>query len=363
MDDASIDQPVTRPTLHADQTSNTFGVLQHSRISTGGHPMIHHITIALRFTAALAVSISAINTSGFAQTPPSSDIRIGYQKSSTLTAILKTNGELEKALAPLGVRVSWHEFTSGLPLLEAINSGNVDFGADVADTVPIFAQAAGARLSYVAEESASPTAQAILVGENSTIKTLADLKGKKIAVTKGAGSHYLLLAALAKVGLTFKDISPAYLTPADGRAAFVSNNVDAWVAWDPFLTSAIHQSKARILSDGSNGLASYKRYYLSSASYADKYPNVLSAIYSKLAATGTWVKSNPKDAAAILASLWGIDAATVEDANSHRSYRVGTVSVPGLAEQQKIADAFLAEGLLPKKVDATDIAIWAPKGY
>ena len=101
-----------------------------------------------------------------AQTPPSETIRIGYQKSSTLTAILKTNGELEKALAPLGVRISWHEFTSGLPLLEAINTGNVDFGADVADTVPLFAQAAGAKLAYIAEEAASPSAQAILVARN-----------------------------------------------------------------------------------------------------------------------------------------------------------------------------------------------------
>ena len=155
-------------------------------------------------TASIIGAIAAIAvvsaTSVAAQTPPSDTIRIGYQKSSTLTAILKTNGELEKALAPLGVRVSWHEFTSGLPLLEAINTGNVDFGADVADTVPLFAQAAGAKLAYVAEEAASPSAQAILVGAESPIKTLADLKGKKVAVTKGAGSHFLLLAALAKVG-------------------------------------------------------------------------------------------------------------------------------------------------------------------
>ena len=109
--------------------------------------------------------------------------------------------------------------------------------------MPIFAQAAGAKLAYVAEEAASPAAQAIVVPQSSTIKTIAELKGKKIAVTKGAGSHYLLLAALAKSGLSFKDITPAYLTPADGRAAFVSNNVDAWVAWDPFLTSALHQTK------------------------------------------------------------------------------------------------------------------------
>ncbi len=307
-----------------------------------------------------AITIAAV-TSAVAQTPPSDTIRIGYQKSSTLTAVLKTNGALEKALAPLGVQVSWHEFTSGLPLLEAINTSNIDFGADVADTVPLFAQAAGARLAYIAEEAASPSAQAILVGAQSPIKTLADLKGKKVAVTKGAGSHFLLLAALAKSGLNFKDISPAYLTPADGRAAFIGGNVDAWVAWDPFLTSAQRQSNARVLSDGSNGLASYKRYYLSSAAFADRRSDVLNVIFGKLDETGQWVKAHPKDAAALLARLWGIDAATVEEANSHRSYKVGVVTAPGLSEQQRIADAFFSEGLLPVKVDAGNAKIWTPK--
>jgi sulfonate transport system substrate-binding protein len=288
-------------------------------------------------------------------------LRIGYQRSSTLIAILKANGELEKALAPLGIEVTWHEFSSGLPLLEAINVGSIDFGADVADTVPIFAQAAGARLAYVAEEAPSPSAQAILVPTTSPIKTLAELKGKKIAVTKGAGSHYLLLAALGKSGLAFKDITPAYLPPADGRAAFVSNNVDAWIAWDPFLTSVIRQSGARVLADGSDGLANYKRYYLAAADYADKHADALNVIFGKLVATGQWVKANPAEAAKLLAGLWNIDAATVEEANSHRSYQVGAVTPAGLSEQQKIADAFLAEHVLPMKVDTAAVKIWTPK--
>jgi sulfonate transport system substrate-binding protein len=117
-------------------------------------------SITRRFAVGL---IALLATATLVQPAVSEEIRIGYQKSSTLTAILKTNGELEKALAPLGVTISWHEFTSGLPLLEAINIGSIDFGADVADTVPIFAQAAGAKLAYVAEEAASPSAQAILI--------------------------------------------------------------------------------------------------------------------------------------------------------------------------------------------------------
>src|SRR6195952_60903 len=267
----------------------------------------------------IAAAITMLSSYWANAKSPSEPIRIGYQKSSTLTAIMKTNGELEKALAPLGVRISWHEFTSGLPLLEAINTGNVDFGADVADTVPLFAQAAGAKLAYIAEEAASPSAQAILVGAESPIRTIADLKGKKVAVTKGAGSLFLLLAALAKSGLSFPDISPASLTPADGRAAFIGGNVDAWVAWDPFLTSAQRQSNARVLSDGSNGLASYKRNYLSSAAFADRRGDVLNVIFGKLDRTGKWVKTHQDDAAALLAGLWGIDAATGKEAKRHPS--------------------------------------------
>lgn len=119
-------------------------------------------------------------------------IRIGYQRSSTLMTLLKESGELEQELAKNKVKVSWHEFTSGQPLLEALNVGSIDVTADVADTVPVFAQAANAPLTYFAKETASPHAQAILLPEDSTITKLADLKGKKIAVTKAAGSHYLL---------------------------------------------------------------------------------------------------------------------------------------------------------------------------
>ena len=77
-------------------------------------------------------------------------LRIGYQRSSTLIALLRQNGNLETALAPLGAGLSWHEFTSGLPIMEALNAGQIDVSADVADTVPIFAQAAGARITYIA---------------------------------------------------------------------------------------------------------------------------------------------------------------------------------------------------------------------
>ena len=204
-------------------------------------------------------------------------LRIGYQLSSTLIALLRANGKLEQELARRGVTVTWHEFTSGLPQLEALNTGNIDFSADVADTVLVFALAAGAKLTYVAEEAPSPLAQGILVPEKSVIATVADLKGKRIAVTRGAGSHYLLIAALQSVRLSLKDVVPAYLTSADARAAFVAGRVDAWVAWDPYLNSRERQDGARpVIYD--RDVANYKRYYLTSQGYASAHGDVLKVV-------------------------------------------------------------------------------------
>lgn len=288
-------------------------------------------------------------------------LRIGYQKSSTLISLLKSQGTLEKALADQDIKISWHEFPNGQPLLEALNVGNIDLSADVADTVPVFAQAAGADLAYFAQEAPSPSAQAIIVREDSTIKTLADLKGKKVAVTKAAGVHYLLIAALNKTGLKFSDIEPAYLTPADGRAAFENRKVDAWVTWEPFLSGAQQQLPTRILSDG-KGLADYQRYYLTSATFAKSHPQVLQTVFAELVKTGDWLRANPRQAAEILGPLWGnLDPDIVEKANAKRSYQVRLVQPDSLVEQQKIADAFYGASLLPTSVDAREVSIWSPQ--
>lgn len=295
-----------------------------------------------------------------AATPRPAVVRLGYQKSSTLIALLKAQGTLERRLAPFGATLSWHEFTSGLPLLEALNLDNLDLSADVADTVPVFAQAAGAELTFVAQEAPSPAAQAILVREDSPLRTVADLKGRKVGFAKAAGAHYLLIAALEKAGLSFRDIVPAYLTPADGRAAFERGAIDAWVVWDPFLAAAERQARVRVLADGT-GIASYQRYYLASTRFAKARPEVLRVVYAELEKTGRWVKQNPKEAAALLAPVWGLDTATIEQANERRSYAVRPVRAEALGEQQRIADAFFAEKLLPKKINALDVALFQPE--
>jgi len=286
-------------------------------------------------------------------------VRIGFQKSSTLTILLKSRGTLEKALAPLNVSVQWHEFTSGLPLLEALNVGAVDLTADVADAVPPFALAAGAKLTYYAIESPSPQAQAIVVRKDSPITSVAQLKGRKVAFAKGAGAHYLLLEALAQAGLSIKDIEPAYLSPADGRAAFENGSVAAWVIWDPFLAAVQRQSNARVLQDGGK-LSAYRRFYLAASPYAQRRADVLDTVFTELKKAGEWVKANPGAAAEWHGPVIGLDAATVEAANQRRSYRVQPVDAEALAEQQRIADAFVQANIIPRKVAVSESPVWKP---
>jgi sulfonate transport system substrate-binding protein len=315
----------------------------------------------MRFLSSIVIAagflLCGLANSAWAEDAPKT-VRIGFQKSSTLITVMKAQGKLEPALAKLGVTVQWSEFMAGPPLLEALNVGAIDVSADVADTVPLFAQAAGAKIVYLAQEAPSPTAQAILVPGKSDLKRVVDLKGKKVALTKGTGGHYLLLASLKRAGLTFKDITPQYLSPADGRAAFERGSVDAWVTWDPFLSAGEIQAGARVLADGLGGVASYQRYYLATAPFAAARPDVLAVIFEQLRETGRWVKKNSQAAAELLKPVWGLDTKIIEQANGRRSYDVRPVTKDNLGEQQMIADAFYNEQILPKPLDAKTAGIW-----
>ncbi|WPO97970.1 aliphatic sulfonate ABC transporter substrate-binding protein [Pseudomonas sp. HR96] len=287
---------------------------------------------------------------------------IGYQRSSTLWILLKNNGQLQERLKPLGFTVNWHEFSSGL--LSAMNAGSVDLHADVADAFALFTQAANAPLTYYAREAPSPGAQAIIVAENSPIHSLADLKGKTVAVSKGSGSHFLLVSALKKAGLTLDDITPRYLEAPDAVAAFSSGNVDAWSIWDPFLATQQREHHVRVLSDGSDGVANYNRFYLATTTFATAHPEVLQVVFDTLRQTGQWVKSHPQEAARELGPLWGnIAPQTVELANSRRSYDIVPVKVDELAEQQRIADTYYQARLIPKPLKIDAISVWTPNSH
>lgn len=283
-------------------------------------------------------------------------LRIGFQKYGTLT-LLKARGTLEKRLAEHGIGVKWIEFPAGPVLLEGLNVGSIDFGT-VGEAPPIFAQAAGANLVYVANEPPAPLSEGILVPKTSTLKTVSDLKGKKVALNKGSNVHYLLVRALEKAGVEYKDVETIYLPPADARAAFERGSVDAWVIWDPFLAAAEKQLGARILADG-KGLVSNHQFFLASRSYAEKNPEVIKTVLDELDKTDVWASKHLKEAASILSAQVGLDVSIVELAASRYAYGVKPVSEAVITEQQKIADVFSSLKLIPKRINVRD-AFWQP---
>ena len=278
-------------------------------------------------------------------------LRIGYQKYGTLP-LLKGRGTLDKRLAAQGVRVTWNEFQAGPVLLEGLNVGSIDFGT-VGEAPPIFAQAAGANLVYVGNEPPSPASEAIVVPQGSSLRTLADLRGKKVALNKGSNVHYLLLKALQKAGIAYRDIKPIYLAPADARAAFERGAVDAWVIWDPFLAAAERQLGARVLADG-KGLVANHQFYLAARPYAQKNPEVLRIVVEELAKVDDWGRANPADVAAILAAQTGLERNVIDLAVQRFTYGVKPISADVVRAQQQVADAFASLKLIPQPINVKD---------
>lgn len=309
--------------------------------------------VSRRTLGALALGAFAANLGAPAANAEDKVIRIGYQKYGN-AILLKAKGTLEPKLAAIGYKVTWAEFPFGPPLLEAINAGAIDFG-HTGEAPPIFAQAGGSSIVYVANEPPAPEGEAILVPKDSPIKSVADLKGKKVAYAKGSNSNYFAVKALEQAGIKYGEYEPVHLAPADARAAFETGRIDAWAIWDPFYASAQAGTGARVLTDGKN-IVSNHQFYLASKSYVGPNAKAIDVVLAELRAVDDWVKADPKAAAAQLSAPIGIPAPILEAALKRQSYGIKPIDDAVIAEQQSIADKFFALGLLPKAITVKEIA-------
>ncbi len=312
------------------------------------------LALLLVGAAALAVNLLALPVVRAQTAAEKVELRIGYQKAASLFVLQKAQGTLEKRLQPLNASVKWVEFPAGPQLLEGLNLGSVDVGY-VGEAPPIFAQAAGAKFAYIGYDPAAPEAEAILVPKDSAIKSVTDLKGKKVALNKGSNVHYLLVRLLEKNKLKLSDIQPVYLAPADARAAFESKNVDAWVIWDPFSAAAEKAIGARVLADGTGVVNNYQ-YYLAERSFVAKNPRVIQALFDDSVERGKWLKANIKQAAAQIAPLQGLPVDVVELSLKRYEFNVKPVPDSVIADQQKLADTFFELKLIPKAIAVKDAA-------
>jgi len=282
-------------------------------------------------------------------------VNIGFQKAN-IFALLKYRGTLESEFKKQGIGVRWVEFPAGPQMLEGLNIGSIDLAA-TGDAPPTFAQAAKADLVYLAHSPANPKTEAIVVPADSAIKTVADLKGKRVALNKGSDVNYLLVTALENAGLSYKDITPVYLPPADARAAFQRGAVDAWVIWDPYYAEVESNAKARLVKNA-EGLVPHYTFYLASRKFADTYPETAKQVIDELGTLSRWANSHQEEAAKILSTSTGLPQPIWQKALARMPYGAQRMTPEVFKEQQALADKFTQIGLLPVKVDVSS-ATWS----
>ena len=306
----------------------------------------------------LTLAIASLFTASLTAAAEQSVVTIGFQKASLFT-IIKSRQTLEKQFAPEGVKVRWIEFPAGPQMLEGLNIGSIDLAA-TGDAPPIFAQAAQADLIYLAHSVPNPKSEAIVVAQDSSIRSVKDLKGKRVALNKGSDVNYLLVAALQHAGLSYKDIQPVYLPPADARAAFQKGAVDAWAIWDPYLAEVSANTHARTITTA-EGLVPHYSFYLASRKFAEGSPKLALQVEKALEENGQWANSHKEDTAKLLSAATGLGIDYWHTTLARIDYTTQRMTPEVFKQQQALADSFSAIHLIPRQIDVSR-ATWSQDG-
>ncbi|MFJ4200889.1 ABC transporter substrate-binding protein [Streptomyces sviceus] len=275
-------------------------------------------------------------------------LNVGDQKGGS-EAILRAAGELDN----LDYKIKWSTFSSGPPLLEAVNAKSVDIGG-VGNTPPVFAAGADSKITVVAAWHGTSKGDAVLVPNDSKLTAPAQLKGKSIAVAQGSSANYQLVASLKKAGLGLADVKVKYLQPADALAAFTSGKVDAWAVWDPYTSQILQAKQGRVLTTGdgvTNGLTF--QVAAPSALKDKKKAAAIKDYLERLRRAYKWVYSHESEWAKVWAKETGLpeDVALAAVKRTYTTRVAVAVDRQLIASEQEIADTFTSLKLIPRTVD------------
>lgn len=288
---------------------------------------------------------SSADTSGGVDGSGSLTLNVGDQKGGS-EAILRAAGELKG----LKYKIKWSTFTSGPPLLEAVNAKAVDVGG-VGNTPPVFAAGSNSKITVVGASHGSSAGEAIVVPKDSPLKSPADLKGKAVAVAQGSSAHYQLIASLKKAGLGIGDVRLKLLQPADALAAFHRGKVDAWAVWDPYTAQVLRTPGTRVLTTGQGVTNGLSFQVASPSALKDKDKSQAIGDYiERLERAQAWVFKHPQEWAKVWAKETGLPYEVALDAvkRSHGTRVPVALDDAAIASEQKIADTFAELKLIPR---------------
>jgi sulfonate transport system substrate-binding protein len=322
------------------------------------------VAVLIAVVALLAGCVSRTDNSGATQAPATValselagvTLQVGDQKGNT-EALLRAAGALDN----LPYRVVFSTFTSGPPQVEAATAGKIDF-AITGNTPPIFGAASNAKVKVVSAYDGGGTGDQILVHADSPIKTVADLRGKTIAVGKGSSGHGNILGQLDKAGLTTSDVKLVFLQPADALSAFTQHQADAWAIWDPYTAQAEAQLPVRSIAQAKGVTNGYWFGVASDQALADPKRNTaLQDLLVRFEKAVRWAQDHPQQWADSYAAAVGLDpkvAAVVQG----RSLRLPTeLDDDIVASEQKLADLFAASGQIASPAPKFDN--WVDRRY
>jgi aliphatic sulfonates family ABC transporter substrate-binding protein len=284
-------------------------------------------------------------------------IRVGYQQFGLLW-LLRVSGRLDRALASFGARVCWTEFPSGVELVEALSAGALDLGV-VGEGPPLLAQALRAPLVYLAAEPPAPHGEAIVVRRDSTLKSVSDLRGKRIVLSRGTNVHYLLVRALEEAGVPADAVDVRFAPPALGRELFERGQADAWAVWDPWLASIEHGGDVRVLRDAA-GLASNRAYYVAARGFSDVHAAIIDAFIAEVRGLGRMANDNPEAVIELLGAGLGLEKAALLTALRRNRFGVRLFDAELAAGQQHVADSSHRHHLIAQPVSIIE-ASWVQR--
>jgi sulfonate transport system substrate-binding protein len=291
--------------------------------------------------AAPSSSSSSVNLS-------SVTLNVGDQKGTGAEAVLKAAGLLNT----LPFKVNWSDFTSGPPMLEAMASGSVDIGG-VGDAPPVFAASGGEAVEIVgARDTPTGDQDALVVPKGSSITSVQQLRGKRIAYGSGSSANYDLLTVLNKAGLTTKDVTMVDLQPAEALAAFTSGSVDAWDIWPPYVQQVVAQDGAKVLAVGSQYGSPYSFEVASKAAVADPAKAAAIKVYlATLDKAYEWTAAHPAQWGALWGQAAGLPDSIMDVAAKADPQNPVPITSAVTTSEQNLVTQFYKAGLIPNNVN------------
>jgi sulfonate transport system substrate-binding protein len=282
--------------------------------------------------------------------PPDPRIRIAVDPSSTALLVLSRRGLLDRMLANVGLRVTWVESADRRQTAGLLADDEIDFGG-AGVLAPIHAQAAGADLVYVAHSPSREERASILTRRDAGLGRVADLAGRRIALSEGSSDELVLAGALADSGLRIGDVARVNLARRAGYAALARGAVDAWVAAEP----AVGPGATEVLR-GTSRVIGHRAVWFATRRLAERRPDAIEVIQAALREADAWIGAHLDDAAALFAEHVPGDTpgAHWRRRLAHRRPGLEPISSGFVAEQQRVADLLAAHGLIPRGVTVAD---------